>query len=88
MFFAVALLAIKVPTSLAASILDFFVLTSLSNVEADTNVFPATSSMICAYMLLLLLYTHNLGLSAVPDTLVLTLACLLVLSNFLSVLLS
>ena len=46
MFLAVALFAIKAPTSLAASTLEFLVLISLSNVEADTNVFPATSSMI------------------------------------------
>lgn len=80
-FLSAALLAIKVPTSLAASTFDFFVFTSLSNVEAETIVFPATSSMICAYIFVLLLNTHNLGLSAVPEILFLTLACLLALSN-------
>ena len=45
---ALALLAIKLPTSLAASLFAFFVLTSLSKVEAETKVFPATSSITCA----------------------------------------
>ena len=37
---------VKGVTLVQASTLEFLVLTSLSNVEADTNVFPATSSMI------------------------------------------
>ena len=37
-FLAFALFAIKAPTSLAASLLDFLVLTSLSNVEAAAKV--------------------------------------------------
>ena len=36
---------IKVPTSLAASLLDFLVLISLSNVEAETKVIPLVSSI-------------------------------------------
>ena len=84
-FFSVAFLAIKAPTSFAASLFACFVFTDLSNVEALTNVVPLTSSIICAYKFVLLLYTHNLGLSAVPLIFVLTLLCLLALSNFLSV---
>ena len=87
-FFSNAFLAIIAPTSLAASLLACFVFISLSNVEQLTNVFPATSSMICTYKFALLLYTHSLGLSLVPDTFVLTLKCLLVLSIFLSVFLT
>jgi hypothetical protein len=68
------------------STFECFVFISLSNVDTLTNVFPATSSITCAYTWLLLLYTHSLGLSAVPDILFLTLLCLLALSNFLSVL--
>jgi len=41
----IALLAINSPTSLAASILLALVFTSLSNVDAATKVFPATSSI-------------------------------------------
>ena len=49
MFFSNALFAISAPTSFAASLFAYLVLTSLSNVEAETNVFPATSSIICTY---------------------------------------
>ena len=81
-FFSNAFFAIAVPTSLAASLFAYFVLMSLSKVEQLTNVFPATSSMICTYKFVLLLYMHNLGLSAVPDIFLLTLKCLLVLYHF------
>ena len=51
----------------------------------DGIVILATSSITCTKRLLLLLNTHNLGRSAVPEILLRTLACLLSLSAFLSI---
>ena len=72
--FSIAFLATNSPTFLAASLLlPVASPNSLSKVEAEIRVFPATSSMICAYIFFSLLYTESLGLKEVPETFLRTL---------------
>lgn len=68
--FSIAFLPIARPTALAASLFDFDSneANSLSKVEAETKVTPLVSSIIWAYILVLLLYKFNLGFSGVPET--------------------